>query len=189
MWGGFYDVVIYFMMYAFIGWVVEVAYTAWMEKRFVNRGVLAGPVCPIYGFGALLILGINRYVKSRSMPFYMSIVLATFITTILEYITGYIMEKFFNIKAWDYSEELLNLHGWICLKFSLFWGMLACVQLAVLHPVLSILVNAADQTVKQIAAILLLGMLIIHTAKTLRRTGAVKQIIGDLRVAVHFRSH
>lgn len=188
MWGGFYDTVIYFMLYAFIGWVVEVAYAAYKEKRFVNRGFLAGPICPIYGFGALLILGLDRFIKSESMPFYMSIASAVVITTFLEYVTGYVMEKLLDIKAWDYSGEVLNLHGWICLKFSLFWGILAYVQLTVLQPVLSIYVNAAAQPIKQIIAVLLFGMIIIHTAKELVRTDTVKQIIGDLRMSARFHS-
>lgn len=188
MWGGFYDIVIYFILYAFIGWVVEVAYAAYKEKRFVNKGFLTGPICPIYGFGALLILGLDRFIKSGSMPFYMSIASAIVFTTALEYITGYVMEKLLNIKAWDYSSEVMNLHGRICLKFSLFWGMLAYLQLTVLHPVLSIYVNAAGQPIKQIIAVLLLGLIIIHTAKALGRTDTVKQIIGGLRMPVHFHS-
>jgi uncharacterized membrane protein len=176
------------MLYAFIGWLVEVAYAAYKEKRFVNKGFLAGPICPIYGFGALLILGIDKVIKSESMPFYMSISSAVVVTTFLEYVTGYVMEKLLDIKAWDYSKEVLNLHGWICLKFSLFWGMLAYVQLTVLQPVLSMYVNAAAQPIKQIIAVLLLGMIIIHTAKALGRTDTVRKIIGDLRMSAYFHS-
>jgi len=188
MWDGFYDIVINFMLYSFIGWAVEVAYAAYKEKRFVNKGFLAGPICPIYGFGALLILELDKFIKSGSLPFYMGIASAVVFTTALEYITGYIMEKFLNIKAWDYSNEVLNLHGRICLKFSLFWGMLAYVQLTVLHPVLSMCVNAASQPIKQVIAVLLFGLVIIHTVKALSRTDTVRQVIGYLRVPVHFHS-
>lgn len=188
MWDGFYDIAIYFMLYSFIGWAVEVAYAAYKEKRFVNKGFLAGPICPIYGFGALLILELDKFIKSGSLPFYMGIALAVVFTTTLEYITGYIMEKFLNIKAWDYSNEVLNLHGQICLKFSLFWGMLAYVQLTVLHPVLSMCVNAVSQPIKQVIAVLFFGLVIIHTVKALNRTDTVRQVIGYLRVPVHFHS-
>ncbi|HOM01866.1 MAG TPA: putative ABC transporter permease [Acetivibrio sp.] len=165
--GGFWDAVIYFVLYSFIGWISEVAYAAYKEKRFVNRGVLAGPICPIYGFGALFILGIDALTKPRTMPVYMSITLAIIITTVLEYITGYILERFFNIKAWDYSNEEFNLHGRICLKFSLLWGIFAYMLLSFLHPVLSMYVNALDQTAKQVVAVLMLGMVVFDTAKTL----------------------
>jgi len=114
------DTVIYFVLYAFIGWISEVIYAAYEEKRFVNRGVLAGPICPIYGFGAVLILGIDALIKPGTVPVYVSVALAVVVTTVLEYITGYILEKNFNIKAWDYSNEEFNLHGRICLKFSNF---------------------------------------------------------------------
>ncbi|WP_324360113.1 putative ABC transporter permease [Acetivibrio sp.] len=167
MLGGFWDAVIYFVLYSFIGWISEVAYAAYKEKRFVNRGVLAGPICPIYGFGALFILGIDALTKPRTMPVYMSITLAIIITTVLEYITGYILERFFNIKAWDYSNEEFNLHGRICLKFSLLWGIFAYMLLSFLHPVLSMYVNALDQTAKQVVAVLMLGMVVFDTAKTL----------------------
>lgn len=189
MWGGFYNIVIYFMLYSFIGWTFEVAYAAYKEKRFVNRGFLAGPICPIYGFGALLILSLDSFIRSEAMSLYISIASAIIFTTALEYITGYAMEKFLNTKAWDYSNEVLNLHGRICLKFSLFWGMLACMQLIILHPVLSTYVNAASQPVKQAIAVLLLGLVVIHTAKALNRTDIARQITGCFKIPVYFHSH
>lgn len=176
MWAGFCDTVIYFVLYSFIGWISEVAYAAYLEKRFVNRGVLAGPICPIYGFGALFILGIDVFIKPGTMPAYASVALAILITTILEYITGYILEKFFDIKAWDYSNEELNLHGRICAKFSLLWGIFAYLLLSFLHPMLSMYVNAIDPSFKQVAAILMLGLIIVDTAKTLARTDAFRVI-------------
>ncbi|GAE88640.1 putative ABC transporter permease [Acetivibrio straminisolvens] len=168
------DTVIYFVLYSFLGWMSEVVYAAYVEKRFVNRGVLAGPICPIYGFGALFILGINAFIKPGTMPIYMSVVSAIVITTVLEYVTGYILEKFFNIKAWDYSNEELNLHGRICLKFSLLWGIFAYMLLTFLHPVLSIYVNSIDWTFKQVAAILMFVLIIIDIAKTLAKTDAFR---------------
>jgi len=112
------DTVIYFVLYAFIGWISEVIYAAYEEKRFVNRGVLAGPICPIYGFGAVLILGIDALIKPGTVPVYVSVALAVVVTTVLEYITGYILEKNFNIKAWitvmrnliSMDEFVLNFH-------------------------------------------------------------------------------
>lgn len=170
------DTVIYFVLYAFIGWISEVIYAAYEEKRFVNRGVLAGPICPIYGFGAVLILGIDALIKPGTVPVYVSVALAVVVTTVLEYITGYILEKNFNIKAWDYSNEEFNLHGRICLKFSLLWGIFAYMLLTFIHPVISAYVRAIDPSAKQVIALLMLVMIIADTVKTLLRAEALKAV-------------
>jgi len=124
-----------------------------MRKNDCKQRVLAGPICPIYGFGAVLILGIDALIKPGTVPVYVSVALAVVVTTVLEYITGYILEKNFNIKAWDYSNEEFNLHGRICLKFSLLWGIFAYMLLTFIHPVISAYVRAIDPSAKQVIAL------------------------------------
>ena len=121
----------YFFIYSFIGWCIDSTYVSLTEGRFVNRGLLYGPFCPIYGFGALILILLLEPVKKNIFLFFLS---AVFLTSALEYGTGIVMEYFFNIVAWDYSKELFNLHGKIALKFSLCWGLLSVVAVYLVHP-------------------------------------------------------
>lgn len=180
--GDIYDIVIYFTLYSFVGWSFEVVYAAYKEKRFINRGFLAAPICPIYGFGALLTLYTDSLIKTKPIPVYTSIFFTLLITTALEYLTGYVLERFLNIKAWDYSNEPLNLHGRICLKFSLFWVLLAYLLVAVLHPAISSYTNIANEAIKAFIGVLLLCYVGIHTVNALIRTELAKQIKNYLTI-------
>lgn len=180
--GNFYNIAICFMLYSFIGWSLEVVYAAYKEKRFINRGFLTAPICPIYGFGALLVLYADSLIKAKSIPFYTGILLALVLATVLEYLTGYVLEKYLNIKAWDYSNESLNLHGRVCVKFSLFWGILAYILTAVLHPAVLSYINIANEAIKACIAVLLLAYVGIHTVDALRRTELAQQLKNCLRM-------
>ena len=118
----FYDIVIYFVLFAIAGYICEVIFAAIVLGKFVNRGFLNGPWCPIYGFGVVIVaICLKPLSKSLLVLFIGSVLL----TSVLEYFTGYILEKVFDQKWWDYSDEKFNLGGYICLKFSLLWGV-AC---------------------------------------------------------------
>ena len=114
-----YEVFAYFFCYSFLGWVTEVAFHAVTQGKFVNRGFLNGPVCPIYGTGmvaVLLILGENI---SRA---WLVFLVGVGLPTLIELITGWVLERFFHNKWWDYSSRRFNLKGYICLEFSILWG-------------------------------------------------------------------
>lgn len=136
----FLDLIIYFAIYSFLGWLMETIFASIIERKFINRGFLIGPFCPIYGFGAvMIILGskLANGIFEQGLTFYViGILFSVVLTTILEYVTGAALEKFFNRKWWDYSDNILNLHGYICLKYSLLWGLLAFLMLQLIHPVI-----------------------------------------------------
>lgn len=119
---------------------METIFASIIERKFINRGFLIGPFCPIYGFGAvMIILGskLANGIFEQGLTFYViGILFSVVLTTILEYVTGAALEKFFNRKWWDYSDNILNLHGYICLKYSLLWGLLAFLMLQLIHPVI-----------------------------------------------------
>ena len=126
-----YEVFAYFFLYSFLGWVTEVAFHAVTQGKFVNRGFLNGPVCPIYGTGmvaVLLILG--EYVSRPWAVFLVGVALPTAI----ELVTGWILERFFHNKWWDYSSRRFNLKGYICLEFSILWGVSVLFAVEVVHP-------------------------------------------------------
>ena len=125
-----------FLIFSVVGWIIEFTYRSLITKRIVNPGFMTGFVVPLYGFGTIILnivckLFINIDFKiSIIYIFILSIVLLS----ILEYITGYILFKFFNIKLWDYSDRKLNINGFVCLKFSLVWGFLSILYYFFIFP-------------------------------------------------------
>lgn len=130
--------VLFFFVYAFIGWCTEVAYAALEEGKFVNRGFLFGPVCPIYGFGVnLVLLVINPFKDNLALLFLVSCLL----TTSVELVGGFLMKKLFHQTWWDYSDKKFNLGGYICLSFSILWGLACVLVVDVVHPIINAAVN------------------------------------------------
>lgn len=125
---------LYFIIYAFLGWCVEVAYAAFVKGEFVNRGFLSGPVCPIYGFGMVIIITLLSPLKDNIFILFLS---SMILTSLLEFITGYILEKVFHEKWWDYSDSPFNLKGYICLSFSILWGLACVFVIDLIHPMIS----------------------------------------------------
>ena len=130
------------LVYSFLGWCCEVAFAAVRRGIFVNRGFLNGPVCPIYGFGVLIVLLVLESVKDNlALLFFGSMVL----TSALEFFIGFIMEQFFHDKWWDYSENPFNIKGYICLEFSLVWGAACVLVVDVIHPMIFKLICAIPE--------------------------------------------
>lgn len=121
-----------FFFYSAAGWCIESLYCSIGEKRLINRGFLTGPLCPIYGTAALVmtILIYNPFKDRPLIVFLLGLVLCD----IVEYITSYLMEKLFSARWWDYTYEFMNLNGRICLKHTLYWGIIAVVFVKVIHP-------------------------------------------------------
>lgn len=133
-----YEFLWFFAVYAFLGWCVEVAYAAMCEGRFVNRGFLNGPYCPIYGFGVVLVIGLLTPLRTNGLLLFAGSVV---LTSALEWLTGFVLEKVFHDKWWDYSDVPFNLNGYICLKFSILWGFACVFILEVFHPTVEALVD------------------------------------------------
>lgn len=128
----------YFFIYSFLGWVLESVFKTILQKKFVNSGFINGPFCPIYGFGAIILY---MFLDGFKDNFVLVFVVGVFVFSIWEYLVGYFLEKTFNTKYWDYSDEKFNLQGRICLRMSLVWGLLGVVFTYVLHPIVSELVK------------------------------------------------
>lgn len=128
-----YELTALFFIYAFLGWVSEVIFAACKTGKFVNRGFLLGPICPIYGFGVLAVLSLLEPVKN--MP-PLAFVLSVIITSALELLTGAVLQAVFHERFWDYSDEKFNIGGYICLSFSLVWGFACMAVLYLVHPMI-----------------------------------------------------
>ena len=128
-----YFIALYFFVYGFLGWCTEVAFAAWKEHRFVNRGFLNGPICPVYGIGVTLVVHFLSPYRSNLIILYIT---STILVTALEWLTGFILERVFHNKWWDYSNMPLNLNGYVCLLFSLIWGVACVLIVDFIHPVI-----------------------------------------------------
>ncbi len=122
---------LYFIIYSFIGWLMEVVLKSKDEHKFVNRGFLIGPICPIYGFGVLLIILLVGNSKSDLLAVFLKSIL---VCSVLEYFTSYFMEKLFHARWWDYSKNKYNINGRICLETMLPFGILSTIVIYVVHP-------------------------------------------------------
>ena len=152
-----YYLILYFFVYGFLGWCTEVAFAACKERKFVNRGFLNGPICPIYGIGVGIVVQFLTPYKDNFILLYVTSVV---LVTALEWVTGFILEKVFHNKWWDYSKMPLNLNGYVCLLFSLIWGV-ACVAIVeLIHPVIHKLLSWFPKPIG-IGLIVVLGIAVL----------------------------
>lgn len=186
-----YSTLFYFFIYAFLGWCLEVVYTLIRKKEWINRGFLNGPLCPIYGVGVVLIAAlVNQCMHAlgfKALPVIgfnggdldvqglaVAFILITVVTTLLELVTGAVLEQMFMTKWWDYSSVRFNYKGYICLKFSLAWGFAGTAVLMILHPIIETAVNLIP---KASAQFILTGLLFVFTV----------DMIFTIRALVDFR--
>ncbi len=122
---------LYFILYSFLGWVMETCYCSIMERRLVPRGFLYGPICPIYGGGVTLMILFFTPLKKNLVLFY---VVAVVVMTSWEYFVGWVLEVTTHVKYWDYSQYRFNLKGRVCLWVALTWGVLSYIVIFFIHP-------------------------------------------------------
>ena len=133
----FYQIFLLFIIYSFIGWFCEVLYCSISQKKFVNRGFLYGPICPIYGCGGIMIFA---FLMPLSDNIFLLFFASMIVTSAIEYFASWVMEKLFDAKWWDYSNYRFNIHGRICLLNSTLFGVMGVVAVRFVHPfILSLL--------------------------------------------------
>lgn len=124
----------YFIVYSFLGWVLESVFKTIEAKKIINSGFLHGPFCPIYGTGAIIMyISLSNYTLNPIIIFFIGFI----VLSVWEYIVGWLLEKAFNTKYWDYSENKFNIRGRVCLMNSIFWGILGAVFIYYVHPFIS----------------------------------------------------
>ncbi len=125
--------VIYFLVYSFLGWVLETIFALFVEKTFVKRGFLYGPACPIYGFGAVIfILLLNKAKGKKTLEFFVGMIAFS----IFEYAVSYILEMIFHLRWWDYTQDFLNINGRVSIAYSFAWGVIGVIFNEKLHPMI-----------------------------------------------------
>jgi len=138
------DILWIFPIYAFLGWCLEVIYAAVSTGKLVNRGFLGGFICPIYGLGAGLIILALTPVAGNIFLLFLG---AALLGSLLELVAGFLLKSLFHITWWDYSDEPFNIGGFICLKFSLVWGVVGVGLIHFIHPAILDLIRLIPSTV------------------------------------------
>ena len=181
----FYELVWIFIIYAFIGWCTEVSYAALDTGKFVNRGFLNGPYCPIYGCGVVIVVAILTPLKENLLILFAGSFL---LTSVLEYITGYILEKVFHNKWWDYSDRPFNIKGYVCLKFSIYWGLACTFIMDIIHPI----IYAAIRFIPFVLGVVLLSIIMcvfaadcIITVTTILKFNKRLKVMDEMAASIH----
>lgn len=177
--------VLYFFVYAILGWALEVSYVLLETGKLVNRGFLHGPLCPVYGVGAVLLI---LFTTPFSHRWWLLFLAGGIIASALEYAAGWLLQTAFGAKWWDYSEEPFNLHGWICLRFSVYWALAAVVLVKGVHPlVLQLTALLPASLLPWISGALILiflvdfGFTLYHLIDLRKTFGALHRQIEELK--------
>ncbi len=166
-----------FVFYSFVGWLSEVVYCSILERRFVNRGFLFGPLCPVYGFGALLVIYLlEPFAGNVPLLFAMAVL----VTSALEYATGLFLETAFGTRWWDYSSYRFNLHGRICLLNSLLFGAMGVVGVRFLHPLAVMAASAVPPAALEALALVFAAALAVDLGMTLRSLSGFSSWLSTL---------
>ncbi len=158
-----YGFCIYFLIFSFLGWCAEVCFAAFKDGKFVNRGFLNGPVCPIYGFGVAGVHFITGLIAHDAVLVAVSFVLPS----LLELVTGFVLEKVFHHKWWDYSKERWNLGGYICARFSLLWGLVCIAAVKIIFPLVDKFIAVLPHTATLVVIIVLASLMFIDFIGTI----------------------
>ena len=166
-----------FFVYAFLGWCTEVSFAALTSGRFVNRGFLNGPVCPIYGVGVVIVLFFQEPLRKNTVLLFVGSVL---LTSLLEWLTGFVLEKIFHQRWWDYSNEPFNLGGYICLRFSIAWGLACLIVVDIIHPSIVWLIHLVPHTLGLILLALFSAGMLVDLAATVRTIARMNRQLTQL---------
>ncbi len=155
-----YQLLWIFFVYSFIGWCGEAAMAAVRRHKFVNRGFVSGPLCPVYGAGAAAVAVFLPELHDRLFFLFLG---GMIVTTFVEYLTGRLLELIFHRKWWDYSDEKFNLDGYVCLKNSAIWGLCSVLMICFFDPLLCRLIDLIPRLAGNIL-LWILGVLLVIDA-------------------------
>ena len=167
----------YFILYSFLGWIMESVFRSICEKKLINTGFLKGPFCPIYGIGAIIMILILNSFKSNMIVLF---IISMLVLTIWEYIVGYLLEKIFKTKYWDYSDHKFNFQGRICLTNSIYWGVLGVVFVKYIHPFIQNFINQIDVNILKYVTTICMIILIVDAISTIVKFKNIKATLEKI---------
>lgn len=167
----------YFLIYSFLGWVMESIFRSIMEKKIINTGFLRGPICPIYGIGAIIMITIlSKLSNNLILLFVASVVILTF----WEYVVGIFLEKTFHTKYWDYSNHKINFQGRICLSNSIYWGILGVVFVKYIHPFMQEIIEKINIDILYFVVAILSLVFIIDVITSIVKVKNIKSALEKI---------
>lgn len=169
------EILTYFWLYSFLGWLLESIFKSILEKKLVNSGFLHGPFCPIYGIGALIMYGFLNSFKTNLLVVF---IIAFIVLTIWEYLVGVFLEKVFHTTYWDYSQNKFNINGRVCLMNSFFWGILGVCFVQWIHPFIATNVGSIETNILIYINILIYAYLL---------TDAIVSIVRVKNMSIHIK--
>ena len=168
---------LYFILYSFLGWVMETCYCSIVERRLVPRGFLYGPICPIYGGGVVLMILFFTPLKGNLALFYGS---AVVIMTSWEYLVGWVLEITTHVKYWDYSQFRFNIKGRVCLWVALTWGALSYIVIFFIHPPIQSLVVDLPVELAYFLCGVFFALLTVDATLTIRHLALMSKLVAGV---------
>lgn len=151
-------IICYFFLYSLLGWAMESIYISVGQRRLVNTGFLYGPFCPIYGFGAVVLYVLLIHLQGKPVLIFFT---GFFVLSVWEYFVGFLLEKIFKTKYWDYSNNRFNLNGRVCLLNSIYWGFLSVFFIEIWNPLVETQLNKVPEDIILYIDIILTAYIII----------------------------
>ncbi len=167
----------YFVVYSFLGWLIEGTYHLKAQKRLINRGFFQGPYCPIYGTSAVLMVLLLEPYRDNILLLFLG---GFFIASAVELITGILLERIFEAKWWDYSKRAINIGGYVCVKFSIYWGFLTVLLIHIIHPPVEQLLHEAPLSILRPITLIVGVLFLTDAVYTLKSLVKFRKIFIDL---------
>lgn len=172
---------ILFLIYSIIGWILEVITVFIGTKKFINRGFMLGPYCPIYGYSSIImIFYLNHYKDNPLTVFLLSVIICSFV----EYLISYIMEKLFSARWWDYSHRKFNINGRVCLTNAFLFGVLGVILVYIANPFFTEILSKVNKNILTIIGIILIILFVSDLITSLIVTFNLKSKIKNLNIDV-----
>ncbi len=173
----FSEIALLFFIYSFLGWCVEVAFVAVTAGKVTNRGFLNGPVCPIYGCGMIgVLLALLPVEKNVWLLFLGGMV----ICSAVELFGGWILDKIFHMRWWDYSDKKFNIGGYVCLAFSFMWGMAVVFAVKFVHHPIMAVVKKIPFQIQIIIVVVCGAVFVVDMIVTLKNLIGINKSLGQL---------
>ncbi|MGN0483495.1 MAG: hypothetical protein ACI4HI_08070 [Lachnospiraceae bacterium] len=168
---------LFFYFYSFLGWIWESCYVSFLKRKWVNRGFMHGPMLPIYGSGAVVIL-------ASTMPFsenvFLIFVVGMCAATLLEYCTGAAMEALFHVRYWDYSNQRFNLNGYICLSSTITWGFFSILMDRVIHPPIAKLLLPIPEKILELMILIITIIATVDFMQSLHEALDLRELLDKM---------
>lgn len=174
----FFNYFLYFIIYSMLGWVVEVLFHLYTEKKLVNRGFLNGPWCPIYGTCAIIMITLLSRLPHNPILIFLA---GSILASLIEFITGLILEKVFGNKWWDYSDDKFNIKGYISLKFSILWGIATIILIDFIQPTIEMFLSNISLPTLVIIHNITLIVFVVDVTLTISSLIELKNILAELK--------